>query len=301
MIKNPDAGRAPATVALIPYGTRLTPRLAKMSLDKLAWPAGRPDRLTRGTVADMRGDDHLLAYVSSRLLYMPRPGVRAQISTMIVEPQAVHGRHMTWLKLFWRRFFKVLTSNYGLLARLPNSERFLFGSTWVPDWRDLAIDKIHMVSLIASGKTHYPGHKLRHQVAARLRDRGIEADILGRGYAPFGTKSDGLAPYRYSIIIENVREPGFFTEKLIDALLCETVPIYWGAQDIAEIFEPGGMIICNSLDDIEVATRSISKDDYRSRLEFIVRNKEKAARYANQELAAVRIVQAAVQRNTSQP
>lgn len=293
-----DERQTPA-VAIIPYGTKLNARLADMPLDDLGWPLGRPVRLRHGTVATMDVDDHLVAYVSSRLLYMPRPGVRARVSAMVVEPQAVHGRKMAWLRVLWWRFFRILTCNPGLLARIPNGERYLFGSTWVPEYRDLRIEKKSMISLIASAKTYYPGHKLRHDVVAWLRDKGIDAHILGRGYAPFDKKSDGLSPYRYSVIIENVREPGYFTEKLIDCLLCETVPIYWGAQDIEEFFEPGGMLICDSIEDIKAAIGSTSEADYRARLEFIVRNKEKAASYANHELAAARIVQSAARRKMS--
>ncbi|EDQ35691.2 Glycosyltransferase family 10 (fucosyltransferase) [Hoeflea phototrophica DFL-43] len=287
-------------VAIIPYGTKLSPRLANMSLDDLSWPIGRPARLQHGTVANMGPNDHIICYVSSQLLYMPRPGVRAQVSVMVVEPEAVHGRNMAWLKVLWWRFFRVLSCNPRLLARLPNGERYLFGSTWVPEYRDLSIEKTSMISLIASGKTYYPGHKLRHQVVAWIREKGVDAEILGRGYAPFDQKSDGLAPYRYSVIIENVREPGYFTEKLIDCLLCETVPIYWGAQDIDQIFEPGGMLICDSLEDIKTAIGTTSEADYRARLEFVAKNKEKAASYANHEEAAARIVQTAARRKTSQ-
>ncbi|AKI02413.1 Glycosyltransferase family 10 (fucosyltransferase) [Hoeflea sp. IMCC20628] len=277
-------------VALLPYGTRITLRLSKMPLDALIWPLGRPARLLAGTISDLGPDDHLLAYLNSRLLYMPRPGVRARVSVMVVEPQAVHGRKMAWLKLLWRRFHLVLSSNAGLLAAVPNSTRFLFGSTWVPDWRNLTIEKTRLVSLIASAKDYYPGHKLRHQVVARLRERGTDVDILGRGYAPFDKKSDGLAPYCYSIIIENVREPGYFTEKLIDCLLCETIPIYWGAPDIGDVFDMRGMIIANDLAAITAAIGGLSDEDYQARLEFVRLNRDKASRYADQEKAAASIV-----------
>lgn len=208
---------------------------------------------------------------------------------------------MAWLKLLWRRFFRVLASNHGLLAAVPNGERYLFGSTWVPDWTDVDVRKTRMLSLIASSKTFFEGHRLRHLLIDGLKTAGAEVDILGRGYAPFEKKSDGLAPYRYSVIIENVREPGYFTEKLIDCLLCETVPIYWGAQDIAEIFDPRGMIICQSLEDISAAIEAISEEGYRSRLEFVAKNKDKAALYADHELAAARIVLAATPRDSRKP
>ena len=65
---------------------------------------------------------------------------------------------------------------------------------------------------------------------------------MGRGYAPFEAKEDGLAPYRASVVIENSREPSYISEKLIDAALCRTLPIYWGAPDVADWFDPAGLI-----------------------------------------------------------
>ncbi|WP_422372438.1 glycosyltransferase family 10 domain-containing protein [Hoeflea sp.] len=280
---------APA-VAIIPYGTRLTPLLSSLPLDSLSWPGGRPERLKQGVVSDMEPQDHLLAYLSSRLIYMPRPRVRAKMSVMVVEPQAVHGRNMAWLRLVWWRFFRVLTSNGGLLAALPNATLFYYGTTWVGNWENLRIEKTRMASLIASAKNHYPGHRLRHQVAALMRANDADVEVLGRGYAPIEHKAEGLAPFRYSVVIENVREPGYFTEKLMDAFLCETVPIYWGAHDIAEIFDHRGMIIVEDLAGITAAIETMSEEDYLARLEFVRLNRDKAKRYANQEKAAAHII-----------
>ena len=76
---------------------------------------------------------------------------------------------------------------------------------------------------------------------------------MGGGYKAFKQKADGLAPYRYSVVIENVRERNYFTEKLIDALLCGTVPIYWGCPNIGDFFDTTGMMICESEADIQAA------------------------------------------------
>ncbi|MEP3438040.1 MAG: glycosyltransferase family 10 [Hoeflea sp.] len=292
---------APA-VALLHYGTRVGPQLARTPLDDLVWPLGRPVRLMSGTVANMEPGDHLIAHVTSRLLYMPRPGVRARVCVMVVEPKAVNSRNMAWLRVLWWRFFAVLTCNPALLGAVPNGLRFLVGTTWVPDWRTTDTSKSRMLSLIASTKNYLEGHKLRHRTVDWIKVNAIDADILGSGYQPFERKSDGLAPYRYSVIIENVRETSYFTEKLVDCLLCETVPIYWGAPDIDEIFDPRGMIVCNSFEDIQAAIGSASVADYQSRLEFIAKNKEKASHYADHYRAAARIVQdAAAQRTKPKP
>jgi len=50
--------------------------------------------------------------------------------------------------------------------------------------------------------------------------------VIGDGLSTQSpTRPRALTPYRYSVVIENVREPGYFSEKLVDALLCGTVPI----------------------------------------------------------------------------
>ena len=224
MTKQPDGTGEACAIAVILYATKLTAGRARLPLDALGWPMGRPARLAHGTVSDMGPDDYLIACVTSRLLYMPRPGVRARVSVMVVEPHAVHGRKMAWLRVLWWRFFADLSCKPSLLAAIPNGHRFLFGSTWVPEWHTTDMTKTRMLSLIASTKDYLEDHKLRHRTVDWIKANAIDADILGRGYAPFERKSDGLAPYRYSVIIENVRETSYFTEKMVDCLLCDTVP-----------------------------------------------------------------------------
>jgi hypothetical protein len=49
------------------------------------------------------------------------------------------------------------------------------------------------------------------------------------------TKGDVLRRYRFTICYENTRGvEGYITEKLFDCLLAGTIPIYWGAPDIAD-------------------------------------------------------------------
>ncbi|MBZ0162992.1 MAG: hypothetical protein K8H74_09805 [Notoacmeibacter sp.] len=287
------SGLRPPVVAILPYGTRVNWRLAQMPLDKLSFPLGMPASLRGKRIADLGPDDHLIAYLTSRILYMPRPGVRAAISVMVTEPKAIQGRKMAWLRTVWRRFRFVLTRDSCLLAALPNAVRFASATTWVPDWREIDATKTNMTSLIASSRANLEGHILRHRIVDWLRENpAIEADIMGRGYRPFDRKSDGLAPYRFSVIIENVREPSYFTEKLIDCLLCNTVPIYWGAPDIGEFFDTRGMLICNSADDIKAALARLTPADYDNRRTFIEKNRELASAHADHELNAARLVQA---------
>lgn len=45
-------------------------------------------------------------------------------------------------------------------------------------------------------------------------------------------KWKGLAPYRYSLAIENYHGPNYFSEKVVDALLSWSMPIYWGCTNL---------------------------------------------------------------------
>ena len=277
------------TVAVLPYGTRPGLRLDRVALSSLRWPLGTPEDVS-GTIGDLRRDDHLLVYPNSRLYYLPRPGVRCRVSMMIVEPEAVHKRHMRLLRLFHRRFHKILTCNPSLKAAIPNAVHYVFGSAWVTQEGELDRTKTALLSLIASSKATYEGHRLRHAVANWLMSSGVDAQIMGLGYRPFEKKSLGLAPYRYSVVIENVRETGYFTEKLVDCLLCDTVPIYWGAPDIGDYFNTEGMLICNGLDDIKAAIGNLSEDDWKKRSAAIANNRKTAALYADHEQNAARLV-----------
>ena len=287
------SGSGDGLIAVVPYSERYHRSLAEMPLSDLVWPLGEPDELPGETVADLRPQDHLVLYPRLAVFGRRVAGIRAQFSILFVEPFSFHFYQMWLTRLFKRRFFRILTSNPTLLASCPNAEKFVPGGTWVTGWQDRDCQKTKMVSLIASRKKSLKGHKLRHRIADWIRQNGIEADLMGRGYRAFEDKAEGLAPYRYSVVIENSRESGYFTEKIIDALLLETVPIYWGAPDIGEYFDTTGMLVCQSEADIQQAVRSLTEADYQSRFDAIQRNKRIAAHYADYELAAVSAVRKA--------
>ena len=47
-----------------------------------------------------------------------------------------------------------------------------------------------------------------------------------------------LRDYKFNIAFENESLPGFTTEKIIEPLIARCLPVYWGAPDIAEAFNP---------------------------------------------------------------
>jgi len=273
---------APA-IAIIPYGTYPNFGLCDMSLDELDWPLGRPERLIHGTISDMEKTDHLITNPRKSVFLFPRFNVKAQISLVICEPDIIHQKYINWSSFLHWRFYKILTKSEILLKNIENGIFFLSGSTFIKDINSVNIAKTNLLSLIASKKNNLEGHKLRHEIVDYLSNINLEADIMGRGYKSFENKEDGLASYQYSIVIENNQESNYFTEKLIDCCLCETIPIYWGAPNIGNYFDVRGMIICKTAADIKIALNSISSVDYTSKLNWIKANRKKAMGYIDFE------------------
>lgn len=279
-------------VAVLPYGQRFGWKAARLPLTALHWPLGTPTGIEGKTLSDLRPIDHIVTTPHSSLYVRPDFGTKARVSVMLLEPRAIHARHMTLLRLFHRRFHRILTGDTELL-KAPNSVFFPVGGSWVPDWHDTDLTKRSMCSLIASSKKKQAGHKLRHDMVRWIRNTNKPVDIMGRGYTPFERKSDGLAPYRYSVVIENVREPNYFSEKLVDAVLCDTVPIYWGCPNIADLFDTSGMVLCESMSDLQRAIEAMSEEDYMARLPALSGIKEQMAGYGDLYARAARTVLAA--------
>lgn len=56
-------------------------------------------------------------------------------------------------------------------------------------------------------------------------------------------KIETLSKYKYTLAYENMNEVnGYITEKIFDALIAKTVPIYWGAKNIENYIDPKAFI-----------------------------------------------------------
>jgi hypothetical protein len=60
----------------------------------------------------------------------------------------------------------------------------------------------------------------------------------GAWRGPAKSKSETISKYRFALCFENSVLKGWMTEKLFDCFFAGTVPIYWGAPDVAEWVPP---------------------------------------------------------------
>lgn len=133
------------------------------------------------------------------------------------------------------------------------------GGSWIRSerWGMHEKTKTKLVSMILSEKRSLPGHQLRHAVAEQA---GSLIDAIYGYHDRRVEKFDGLSPYRYSVIIESERCPGFFSEKLVDCLSVGTIPIYWGCPDVSFYFDGDGIIQTGDLSEIIFALENIRSE-----------------------------------------
>lgn len=113
-------------------------------------------------------------------------------------------------------------------------------SITAPHARDLhflrsleSVEKPRELSVICSTKTMTPEHRMRLRFVEHLKAHfGDRLDWFGNGIRPLAEKWDGVAPYRYTIVLENHAAPNVITEKIADAYLGLAFPIYWGAPNL---------------------------------------------------------------------
>jgi hypothetical protein len=117
--------------------------------------------------------------------------------------------------------------------------------------------KSKLCSCICSTKASTRGHRARLEFVDRLRvEFAGTVDFYGRGFSDMPDKDAALAPYRYHIAIENASIPNYWTEKLGDAFLRNCFPIYSGATNAGEYFNPGSFLSID-ITDPDAAVKAI--------------------------------------------
>lgn len=77
-------------------------------------------------------------------------------------------------------------------------------------------------------------------------------------------KMNFCSAYKFSIAAESVAQPGFITEKLPQAWLAHTIPIYYGAPDVAQWFNPKAFLDARnfpSLNDLLAEVKRLDSDE----------------------------------------
>lgn len=97
--------------------------------------------------------------------------------------------------------------------------------------------KVKKLSWVVGNADDLPGHAKRYALLKSLQNATeINIDLFGRAVKPIDDKWDAIAPYQYSLAIENSSSLDYWTEKIADCFLARTIPIYHGCINLADYF-----------------------------------------------------------------
>lgn len=98
-------------------------------------------------------------------------------------------------------------------------------------------DKQLAVSVVCSNLRTTAGQRARLDLLERLKRRfGDRIVHYGRGFNPIDDKMSAIAPYHYHLVLENSVSDDYWTEKLADAYLGWSYPLYLGCPNLAQYF-----------------------------------------------------------------
>lgn len=123
--------------------------------------------------------------------------------------------------------------------------------------------KDRLCSIVVSrNKTSHNNNVLynsRVNLVEEILQTNLPIDIYGKGWEDYTSRDSrikgsldieekykGLESYKFSICIENCSEESYFTEKITDSILTNTIPIYYGCKSIEEFFS--SPIVLSSID-----------------------------------------------------
>ncbi len=114
----------------------------------------------------------------------------------------------------------------------------------------------------------FPRNKQRADIVKKLMTYK-RVDCPGKMFnnmSPIGpgsrAKLNFIKQHKFTIAFENKSASHYVTEKIFEALLVNSVPIYWGSPRIAEYFNPEAFINCHDYDNLDqVVDRVIEVDN----------------------------------------
>lgn len=185
--------------------------------------------------------------------------------------------------------------NLDLMKVLTMKTGGVFGRWWVDlsynELKTLTYDKKDIITCVSTGKDHHYGHKHRLRVIEEILDKRNDAILYGKvmegwggnniienspiyqGELPHRNKNKALIDVKYHFCCENSSEDNYFTEKLVDPLVCETLPLYWGCPNLSE-FIPKDSFIRLPLDTSlakakDIINSTIKNNEWADRLPYI--------------------------------
>jgi hypothetical protein len=139
--------------------------------------------------------------------------------------------------------------------------------------------KTKELSIVCSDLFILSGHKARFTFVNRLIGHFKDKiDFYGKGLNFVDDKWVALAPYKYSVAIENSKFDGYFTEKITECYLAHCMPIYSGAPDISKYFDANSFLeidVNDYIGSIKKIEQLLDEDPYDKTKDLLIEQKNK--------------------------
>lgn len=194
----------------------------------------------------------------------------------IQEPNELFGYH-TFAQQHAHLFSAIFTWSKPILETVSNAYPFYFGAGDVDlvFEKQYQVNKLFEVSFMCGPKQIIEGHFLRHRVYDTRSSINMPTKFYYKGEKRPCWNS------MYHIAIENSRNFNYFTEKIIDAFITKTIPLYWGCPNIGDFFNLDGIIIFEDEKDLVEKCKLLTPDYYREREEILIENQQRALQYVD--------------------
>jgi hypothetical protein len=199
---------------------------------------------------------------------------------VIQEPNQLFKLH-DWAIQNSHLFSVILTWSQPILDSCENSILLSFGTTFLHSkdkYKELAsIKKEFEVSFLCGIKNRIEGQQLRQ----RIYKKKDLINIPNKWYYTLeGPKDPCYETSMFHICVENSKNQNYFTEKIVDALITKTIPLYYGCPNIEDYFDKRGFFTFDTEDELVILINSLTEKDYEDRKMYIKSNYQKAIYYA---------------------
>jgi hypothetical protein len=214
-----------------------------------------------------------------------------------LEPQAI-APFESYLIENYQKYTYILTFNENVLKACPNALKYAHGTAWITldEVNQIKIeDKQYQLSSVFGNKLFAPGHQFRREVFLN-RDLyksvhipcafflSCNADFVDEKEKETlklchpDTKLALFKDSQFHLVIENSKQTNYFTEKLLDALITFTIPVYYGCPNIGEYFDTTGWIILDTPNVSELHWKIMALDEgyYQRHMQTVLENQKRA-------------------------
>lgn len=161
---------------------------------------------------------------------------------------------------------------HALLWKYSDSEHFLSAKPVPPGEKTK-----FCVFAYGNCNTEFSGVRARQKFYRILNDlSGGRVDNLGiclsggsrkrKQQGDLFTNDIMFRPYRFCIVFENEGRKGYVSEKIANAMMAGCIPIYLGALDITDYFNPGSFIHVREYGSLEKCAEAVLKIDENKQL-----------------------------------